>query len=431
LLSCLWLDAGLSGCGGAASNTPHEGGDGTRAETLGPLALPEVAEKSDPPSVLPIVLAADRAFIDALVEHYVPERLHEEKGRALGHGITLDLQVSRKLPRYTVRNEILDVELPITLDIDVGRRMGPIDLRLGSCRPNVLAKIHASTRLGPELEVSPPELHIALQDRCQLSGFDVSRAIEEEIDKQERHARRELKQRVAEVRDLVLSRRRALEDWLASTSPECPRFRPEGLFQSPLVEHDGVFSTSVGLVGHFSKACDAPPEGTLRLEQRATSPVFELAVTRRLDWATLRTTLEPALSKLGLTAPIELRSAKTAQGERVAVGLTTSRDAGWILCEPVVIQGTLTFVAKESASPTLLAAAAPLLGQVAIAEDQRALDERSRTLFDRVRALSQLHVSAPNERRRLWNDDATLESADEALVDPKGIGVVSRRRERR
>ncbi|MGC4068783.1 MAG: hypothetical protein QM784_29885 [Polyangiaceae bacterium] len=313
-LACLGLPSGLTGCGGAASNAPHEGGSGTSRGTLPPLSLPEAVEKADPVSVLPIVLAADREFIDALVDRYVPERLHEEKGRTLGHGVTLDLEVTRKRPRYAVRDEILDVELPIDLDIEVGRRVGPIDLHLGRCRPHVLATVRVPTRLGSELEVSLPELSITLQDRCHLSGFDVSREIEEEIEKQERHARREMKQRIADARELVLSQRRALEAWLAATSPGCPRFRPTGLFQAPLVERDGVFSTSVGLIGHFSKECDAPHDDALRLEQRATSPAFELVETRRLPWATLRDALTPALSKLGLTAPIELRSAKTDKG---------------------------------------------------------------------------------------------------------------------
>jgi hypothetical protein len=415
------------------SSPPHGGRNVSppvRQGTLKPLLLPEVTQKAEPTSVLPILLAADRNFVDALIDRYVPERLHEEKGRRLGHGLSLDLSVSRSRPTYAARNQLLEIELPISLDIEVGRKMGPIDLKLGRCHPKLLAKLRVSTRLGPELEVQSPELEIVLKDRCRIAGFDVSPFIEEEIAKQERHAKREMKQRIADARSLVLDQRRVLEDWLAAASPACPRFHPEGLFQSPIVERDGVFSTSVGLLGRMTADCGPKSENVLRLEQRETRPAFELVETRRIDWEALRGALTTALAQLNPTSRLELRSAKTDAGERIAVGITTGQEAGWVFCVPIVAGGALRLVAKESASAPLLAAVSPLLSQVALTANTSELDERSRTLFDQVRRLSQVHVTAPVERRRLLNDAAILDANEEALVDPSGIWIVLRRRER-
>ncbi|MGC4068784.1 MAG: hypothetical protein QM784_29890 [Polyangiaceae bacterium] len=90
----------------------------------------------------------------------------------------------------------------------------------------------------------------------------------------------------------------------------------------------------------------------------------------------------------------------------------------------------LTLAAKECASTTLLTAATPLVNEVALPLDSSALDEQGRTLFAQVRRLSQVHVNAPVERRRLWDENASLESIEETFVAPSGIGVVSRRRQR-
>ena len=151
----------LVACGGAPVAEPKVGSATTTVQTpFIPLAPPSA------PLASRSIGKARRRYhrsrpirrrsnlVDVTVERLVPKRLHEEQGREVGPGTKLDLVVTRRKPRYSLKDGALLLELPMELSIDVKSRLGPIELNLGHCEPELLAQVQLPTRLVQRFE--PP-----------------------------------------------------------------------------------------------------------------------------------------------------------------------------------------------------------------------------------------------------------------------------------
>jgi hypothetical protein len=398
---------------------------------LQPLSYPAVSAKPEAESTLPLFFAVDRAFLNDAVERWVPTRLHEEKGREVGPGTTLDLVVTRRQPTLAVKDETLALEVPLALSIDVKSRLGPIELNLGHCGPEVNAKVTLPTRLQDDLSLPAPNLSLELKQPCRLSGFDVTALLTQELQKQQARGEKELRAGVRRASKILSTQAQGLGEVLDATDPVCPRFLPRQIVQSPLEERASVLSASLSLRGTLVSSCAAPPPITLSVEHSKRRLPFVLVESRLVVWETLSRELGPILKAHGLEAePHRWSSAVTPRGERLALGLRGEKSSGWVFLTAVVQNGTLRLLAEHSDNPELLRALQSLLVGLTVPCDVTRAESLAKKLFTQTSQRSQVHLKEPELRRRLVLEVEALETAVDTAIVPEGVRLLVQVRER-
>lgn len=414
----------LPACGGAPAAPPPVVSATRTPQALQPLGLPEVQAKPLARTTVPVPFAVDRASVEEFVEQFLPKR-YGERGRAVGHGVKLDVDVTRGTPTYEAKGDALELSLPLALSLDVHRRLGPINLALGHCEPPLLAKVRLFPLLSPELTVRTPEVELTLKQRCSFSGFDVSAIIEDELGQQQRRALGELDKALKVLPLLLTTQVKRFETPLARADGRCPHLRVEHVLQSPLIETDNVLTMTLGVEGAIVDNCDPELSSQLSVEQRSSPIRFEVVTQSLITWEALSRALDPILSKHGFVdSPLRLTSAQTPQGERIALGLSSQRATGWVLLEPQIEGTQLRLVARESNDHTLLAQLQPLLVQLSIPLALTEHAANARKLFELARPLSQVHLSAPRTKARLTVTTEQLSTKARPQLDPNGINVV-------
>jgi hypothetical protein len=393
---------------------------------LQPLGLPEVRPKPVPLSTVPVAFAIDRASVSDLLEEFAPKR-QTENGRSVGHGIKLDLTITRGATDYGVKGGELSVEVPITLSIEPHRKIGPIDLSLGHCEPRLLAVARIDPRLSSKLTLRTPKVDITLKDRCNLSGFDVSSLIEEEVDKQEKRGLREFERASAIVPNLLLAQAKGFEKPLGQKSGSCPHLRVERLLQSPLDETDQVLSMTLGVEGPLVDRCEPEPSSRPSVESRPGQIRFVIATSDLVSWETLSRVLDPILAQEGLLGePLRLVSAETPDGDRVALGVTSQKATGWVLLTPRIESNELRLAATSSTNSALLSQLQPRLDQVRLALPKTDQQAYARELLKRTQALSQVRLRDRKAEARFTQSPEQLRTGASAEVEPGGISLVVR-----
>ena len=413
------------GCGGSPKQA-SVASDATGAHAanvptaLAPLSLPEVTEKSPPESTIAVTFSVERKYIDTNVEKYAPKRLHEERGRDIGSGVKLDLVVTRGIPSYSVTATEVLLQLPVGISIDVRRRIGPIDLNLGHCNPNVLASAKVFTTLGPNLTVQAPEISLKLTEPCHLSGFDVTGIVETEIDKQKPHIERQIREQMSVVVPLLKAQVLSFEQNLAANELGCARFLTERILQAPLSEQGDVLSTSIALQGQMTQDCGTITQKPLDVVQTKAPLRFDVNEPSRITWQALLRDLDPLFQQTGVgNAPLQMRSAKTPAGERVALGIS-GKASGWVFLEPRVESSRLLFVVREAENAALRKRVTEVLAQFALPIDLAQVKNHALALAERARRLSFV------ERSNVVGAATRLETVLVPMIEPAGLLLLSR-----
>jgi hypothetical protein len=394
----------------------------SRGAPLTALSLPEVSPKSTVESTLPVLFATDRAYVDETVERLIPAQIYETKGRALGHGTTLDLVVTRGKPHYEIRADELRLELPLELSLDVKGTLGPFKLHYGRCRPTVLVEAVFPTSLGPELYVPEPSLKTKLEQGCHLAGFDVNPILERELESHRQRAERTLREQLKRSHRLLTERAHELQEDLETTRTVCPHLTLQKLVQSPLIEVDGVLSTSLGVRGIIVNDCGKPPNEPTAVERRDERLRFDLAEQTLFDWSTLLRFIDPILSQHGLLRqPAQLRSANTPQGERIALGISGDKLNGWVFLSTRVEDNHVRFVAREADDPDLLKQIGKLIATVALPVDVTTTERHATQLLQKSIALSRLELSRPELKAKLAITRERLQTSLDTQLTPQGV----------
>jgi hypothetical protein len=430
LVKAVVISAALvfTACSGASQSESRTATDpASLAAPLPPLAklnYPPVSTKVTPDSSIPVFVAVDRRFIHDSVERWVPRRLHEEKGREVGPGTTLDLTVTRQVPRFSVKDDTLFLELPVQLSIDVKSRLGPISLNLGHCEPEVVAKAQILTQLRQDLRLNEPELTLELLAPCRLAGFDVSDLIHQELSKQQKRAKHELHEGVIRASRILEKQIQRTTANLDPNDPSCPRFFPVTLVQSPVEESGGVFSLSLNLRGSIVHRCELEAPALKAVEHAGKRLPFDVVESTLIDWATLSRELDPILRQHGLEVPPhQLVSAVTPKGERIALGISGQKTNGWVFLTAQVQNGMLRLVAMESDNAPLQNQLQSLLVGFTLPVNVKPLETVGKQLFSQTTQYSIVQVNEKSLASKLALSLDDLETAIVTEIVPEGVAL--------
>jgi hypothetical protein len=397
---------------------------GTPLPPLTKLNYPPVSTKVAPVSSIPVFVAVDRRFIHDAVERWVPRRLHEEKGREVGPGTTLDLTVTRQDPHFNVKDDTFFLELPLRLFIDVKSRLGPLSLNLGHCEPEIVAKAQFPTQLRQDLRLKEPDLTLELTSACRLSGFDVSDLLHQELGKQQKRAKREINEGVERAARILEKQIQKTTANLDANDSSCPRFSPVQLVQSPVEESNGVFSLSLNLRGSIVHGCalEAPELKTV-VHERQRLP-FDVVESTLIDWVTLSRELDPILRQHGLeVTPHQLLSVATPSGDRIALGVSGEKTNGWVFLTAQVQNGMLRLVALESDNPPLREQLQSLLVGFTLPVDVNPLVNLGKRLFTQTTQYSVVQVNDPSLASKLTLTVDELETAIVTEIVSEGVAL--------
>lgn len=358
----------------------HLGPEGQCATQLGP---DEFVPRDAPPapnvrSRLGVELVAEIAAVQRELGRQVPVRLAGEKRRPVGAPGDVTYSVTRGPFSLTLDGDRLLCAVPVSVEVEVCKPLGPFCPVYGHCSPRLAAVASVPVLLDESYEMGRSRVGISVLSPCTIAGIDATPEIRRRAAGAVGLVQRRIDAAIPELRPTVAGIWELLHHPVLLGTRTCLRITPERLAQGHPTGAGGRISTRLAAEGTLrvedpckdpNAAVSAPP--LPKLETRASLPAgIELNVPIHTDFTDVESALARALIESTSTdAPriVAVEASGTGGGEHglVALRITVAGSVcglSWLLAEPWY-DATLSRIrlrnvrlATERAAPPALAA---------------------------------------------------------------------------
>ncbi len=324
-----------------------------------PPALEPPIEWKAPESRITAELELSTALLGRALEKEVPRRLAYVKGQSVGAAGEITYRVERSGFAVALQGERLVVSTPVTADVEVCKRLGPLCITYGSCQPKLRADVSLPLVVDRQYRLGPSSVHVKVVQGCVLQpiGLDQSSHVYKAARQQQAKVKARIDSALPNIRGDVAQVWRLLHMPVSIDNTVCLRIEPTGVSQQkPKLRSDAkgeqLLSTRLAVRGRVKveDPCvdphQASPEAPLpapELEDELPKDV-DLEVPLFIDWSSVSAqltrvlTTQPIRSEAGTVtiAKVESRAASRAGKSKVALGLTLSGVAcgeSWFLAE--------------------------------------------------------------------------------------------------
>jgi hypothetical protein len=376
-----------------AKNPGARGAESGSCETRlseAPFMLPAAAPLQLPRSHISVDFEANIAALEREIGREVPTRLATVKGMPIGAPGEVSYTVDRGSFDVKLAGDRLDVTIPVSVEAEVCKPLGPFCPTYGRCSPRLAAKVSVPALLGADYEIPRSRVSIGVTRGCTIAGFDATPEIRKAAGQQAGMVQSRIDRSIPKLRPFVQNAWELLHVPVALGNTTCLRIQPDSLTQAHPRLNDQMLYARISATG--SLAVEDPcekPDAAIRpsaLPPLATGDAPDgvaLEVPIRIAWADV----SAAITRSAGTSLLVKAEARSAPDAKVAIKATLSGTVcgtTWLLAEP-------WFDAKTSRVR---------LRNVTLAPGQPAFGERealARTLADSATIQLPVDVgSAPN-----------------------------------
>jgi Domain of unknown function (DUF4403) len=368
----------------AAACTPHPGagpgsdGPGEHGECSVRIPSRPYSPASTAPlpaieSHITVALRAEVAALEREIGKQVPVTLAAESGRDIGAPGQVSYVVRRGRIALGLAGDRLSVTVPVQIDVEVCKPLGPFCPIYGRCKPSLSAVASVPLLLGDDYQVGKSRVGMAMGRSCVIAGIDAGSTIREQAARQVGAIQARIDRSMPDIRPTLAGVWELLHHPVSLGTTTCLRIKPDKLAQARPSLTSGVLAAEISASGAIDveEPCADPnaPVHAAPLPRLATLDRLpdgvDLEVPVKMEWKAVSAALTRSLAS-DASSQEPLRIVKVdAMGDalRVALGLTLAgRACGdvWLTGEPWYDAGTtrirLRKVALAAGQPSLDAA---------------------------------------------------------------------------
>lgn len=322
----------LSGCPKAPTRT----GAGTSAEGDSCRVRVEDSPFTPvPPEALPpqrsrvgVAVHAELAALERALGKEVPVTLAAERRRPIGTPGEVTYVVRRGRLGIALDTARLTVKVPVEVEAEVCKPLGPFCPTYGRCSPRLLATASVPLLLSESYEIGKSRVSIAVQRECNIGGYDATPQIKSRAQNEVGQVQARIDAAMPAIRPSVAGVWELLHHPVALGTTTCLRIEPDRVTQNRPAVRDGALMTELGAEGTLSiqdpcaRDVAVKPAPLPRLVvSDAPDTGVELRVPVRTSWVDVSAELTRALTTKAASAA-EIRVVKVeAEGSGALVAM--------------------------------------------------------------------------------------------------------------
>jgi len=269
-----------------------------------------------PPEPLPpqrsrvgVAVHAELAALERALGKEVPVTLAAERRRPIGTPGEVTYVVRRGRLGIALDTARLTVKVPVEVEAEVCKPLGPFCPTYGRCSPRLLATASVPLLLSDSYEIGKSRVSIAVQRECTIGGYDATPQIKTRAESEVGQVQARIDAAMPAIRPSVAGVWELLHHPVALGSTTCLRIEPDRVTQNRPAVKDGALVTELGAEGTLSiqdpcersAAVKPAPLPRLVVNDAAATGV-ELRVPVRTSWVDVSAELTRALSSKDATA---------------------------------------------------------------------------------------------------------------------------------
>jgi hypothetical protein len=296
-----------------------------------------------------VEVRADLEALSKQIAAEIPVQLATAKRQPVGAPGEVSYSVRRGKVRLNVEGDRLVVTVPVEVEVELCKPLGPFCPTYGKCSPRLSARASVPTLLGENYEIGRSEVGISLVRSCTIAGIDASSEIRRYAHRELGQVKRRIDRALPRIRPSVEGVWELLHHPVALGGSTCLRIAPDRLLQAPPAVTGSMLTARLAAVGKLGVEApcaspDAPvkPAALPRLTtERELEPGVALQVPVYMAWsdvsaALLRSVRTKDDAALGLVE-IEARAAERDGKARVALHASVAGETcgdAWFLADP-------------------------------------------------------------------------------------------------
>jgi len=293
--------------------------------------LPQVTWSGPAPEPLPsqrsrigVEVQAELAALERALGKQVPVTLAAERRKPVGAPGEVSYVVRRGRFGIGVNDARLTVQVPVEVEAEVCKPLGPFCPTYGRCSPRLAAVASVPLLLEESYSVGKSRVSIAVTRPCTIAGVDATPEIRQQAQRQVGSIQGRIDASMPEIRRSVASVWELLHHPIALSTTTCLRIDPDRITQQKPKIESGTLVTELGAEGRLSiqDPCElaevrAPPLPRL-VTREGTGSGIELRVPVRTSWVDVSAELTRSLATTrGETRVVKL----DAEGARTGLAL--------------------------------------------------------------------------------------------------------------
>lgn len=330
LVACPSRNRGADGSGEACE---------TRLDDT-PLAIAAPDPIELPRSHITVDFEASVTALDREIGRQVPTRLATVRSMDIGAPGEASFTVDRGALNLAVAGDRFDVTIPVSVEVEVCKPLGPFCPTYGRCSPRLAARVSVPALLASDYEIPRSRVSIGVTRGCTIAGFDATPEIRKAANQQTSMVQSRIDRSIPKLRPYVENVWRTLHVPVSLGNTTCLRIVPDGLTQARPTLSNKILAARLSASGTLSveDPCEKPdaairPGPLPPLKTGDVSDGVLLEVPVRIAWRDVSAAItRSAGNKLLVKA-----EARGAAKGRVAIRTTLSGSVcgtTWFLGEP-------------------------------------------------------------------------------------------------
>lgn len=325
----------LAGCPRSPAGTGPEGAGATECS----VRLADVQLEAQAPEPLPeqrsrigVEVHAELAALERALAKEVPVTLAAEQRKPVGAPGEVSYVVRRGRIGIGLDAERLTVQVPVEVEAEVCKPLGPFCPTYGRCSPRLAAVASVPLLLNEGYEIGKSRVSIAVTRPCTIAGVDATPQIRQQANRQIGNVQGRIDASMPEIRPSVAGVWELLHHPIALSTSTCLRIQPDRITQQRPKLRDGALVSQLGAEGTLriqdpcepNVAVKAPPLPRLVTSDDGARGI-ELRVPVRASWvdvsAQLTRSLGTKAAQGGETRVVKLEARGARSGSRDLVAL--------------------------------------------------------------------------------------------------------------
>lgn len=283
-----------------------------------------------PRSRIGVEVNASLAALERELAKQVPVTLATERHRSVGTAGEVSYVVRRG--RFGVALDIsrLTVKVPVEVEAEVCKPLGPFCPTYGRCSPRLMALASVPLLLSDSYEIGKSRVSISVHRPCIIGGYDATPQIKSQAANQVGQVQSRIDAAMPDLRPSVNSVWELLHHPIALGSSTCLRIEPDRVTQNRPVLKDGALITELGAEGTLRIEDPCEPNVAVKpgplprlVTSEAAATGVELRVAVRTSWLDVSAELTRSLTKKGAseaeTRVVKVEAEGTQLGPRALV----------------------------------------------------------------------------------------------------------------
>lgn len=345
---------------GGCPKSPGKPADGSGASSECRVRLADTPFTARPAEPLParrsrigVEVQAELAALERALGREVPVTLAAERRKPVGAPGEVSYVVRRGRIGVGLDAERLTVKVPVEVEAEVCKPLGPFCPTYGRCSPRLAAVASVPLLLNEGYEVGKSRVSIAVTSPCTIAGIDATPQIRSQAARQVGNVQGRIDASMPDIRPSVAGVWELLHHPIALGTTTCLRIAPDRITQHRPKLENGTLISRLGAEGTLriqdpcepTAAVKPPPLPKLTTSDDAGGGI-ELVVPIRASWLDVSAQLTRSLAPVaGETRVVKVEAEGTSAGERALVALRAT--LGGATCGDLRLLGEPWFDAKE------------------------------------------------------------------------------------